>query len=264
MSGQGELSTCGRASELWRGPGSGGRRPALPHSVSRCRPPASGPGREGMGALRDPPPPAQLRSNRACEHHGDQAAATSYLRFGAGGLLSFPSWFVAARDRHRKWGGPFSPPQAWGPAWPKQPDLLSLGFTDCGVSHCPQAQATSKLSGKSLHRWERIGTGHLQSTAAGGLPRLPSLLLSAASLPRQTSPAPRSPKPCALRARTAGWDQKVPPHPRAAGPSPRPRSLCDQGCGEWHCRGADDPGYSCLFLLMAPPCLPGSSSKGAG
>lgn len=140
VSGQGELSTCGRAGELWRGPGSGGRRPALPHSVSRCRPLASGPGREGMGALWDPPPPAQLRSNRACERHGDQAAATSYLRFGAGGLLSFPSWFVAARDRHRKWGGPFSPPQAWGPAWPKQPDLLSLGFTDCGVSHCPQAQ----------------------------------------------------------------------------------------------------------------------------
>lgn len=97
-SGQGELSTCGRAGELWRGPGSGGRRPALPHSASRCRPPASGPGWEGMGALRDRPPPARLRSNRACERHGDRAAATSYLRFGAGGLLSLPGLWLQGTD----------------------------------------------------------------------------------------------------------------------------------------------------------------------
>lgn len=219
----------------------GGR--AWAHCGTRHRPPSSG-----------PIAPASVTGTRLQPHR----------IFDLGRAACFPFLVCGCKGQTQEVGGPFSPPQAWGPAWPKQPDLLSLGFTDCGVSHCPQAQATSKLSGKSLHRWERIGTGHLQSTAAGGLPRLPSLLLSAASLPRQTSPAPRSPKPCALRARTAGWDQKVPPHPRAAGPSPRPRSLCDQGCGEWHCRGADDPGYSRLFLLMAPPCLPGSSNKGAG
>lgn len=182
----------------------GGR--AWAHCGTRHRPPSSG-----------PIAPVSVTGTRLQPHRiFDLGRAACFL--------SLPGLWLQGTDTGSG-GGPFSPPQAWGPAWPKQPDLLSLGFTDCGVSHCPQAQATSKLSGKSLHRWERIGTGHLQSTAAGGLPRLPSLLLSAASLPRQTSPAPRSPKPCALRLGRQGGTRRcrrIPGqlvHPPGPGPS---------------------------------------------